>query len=130
MQQNTERKLFLNLFYNHLDILIDSLYNNGILFYSFTIKIPFLEKNDPKMWYYTHLHLEGWLSTFRTEIEMLEFCYFSTLIDTNNLVVQKLNKGISLFKGIIGVRSLMGKTNMHLNQIRKIFTIWKGINFY
>ncbi|RYE13223.1 MAG: hypothetical protein EOP34_09265, partial [Rickettsiales bacterium] len=137
LKSNTilERTKFSANFRNYLDLFITDLYYDGVLFYGFTIVMPFTNKNDPKMWYYTHLRVEDLINYIKDNIELIEFCYLSIELHDNltnhkkinksNSLIEKYNhmEGVPFFKGIIGVRSLLGKNDCHFNQIKRIFNI-------
>lgn len=137
LKSNTilERTKFSANFRKYLDLFITDLYYDGVLFYGFTIVMPFTNKNDPKMWYYTHLRVEDLINYIKDNIELIEFCYLSIELHDNltnhkkinksNSLIEKYNhmEGVPFFKGIIGVRSLLGKNDCHFNQIKRIFNI-------
>lgn len=134
-KETVEKKRFIINFYNELNIFNTELYNNGVLFYGFSIKMPFFENTDPDLWYYIHLQVENWVSEFRDRIELIEFCYLSIELENDKRYYRKNNtvkevsiqfnktENVPYIKGIIGVRSLIGKNKNHFNEIKKFFNI-------
>lgn len=134
-KKNLERKQFFKKFLNHIDIFVTELYNNGVIFYSFNIVMPFLREDDPELWKIIHLQVEDWVNTIKIEIELIEFLYLSIQLqidkksifeeNSENNIKDKTDSELKLpyFCGIIGVRSLIGKNDYHINAMKKFFNL-------
>ena len=119
-KNSSERKKFSKNLKTQLDILVNQLYDDGVMFYGFTIERSNFEIETEdfikNMWYYTHLRVEDLINFFNEKIELIEFCYISIEFDEKNLMKMKRPN----FYGILGVRSLIGQNKSHYNEILKI----------
>lgn len=107
-----ERKNFTKNFRNQLDIFLTELYNDGVLFYGFTVSMFDLKSSNPDFWKLIHLAVEDWVNSLKNDIELLEFTYISIELD---------QKGFPFLKGILSIRSLIGNNELLFNEIKKIF---------
>lgn len=108
----SECKRFAKNFKTQIDILISEMYADGVMFYGFVMEKPYLKYEDTDMWYCTHLQVEYFVTQLRQEIELIEFCYIAIELPVDGVSPK--------FYGIIGVRSLLGKNQMHFNEMKKI----------
>ncbi len=129
------RKSFNKIFRDELDILIQRFFMDGIQFYGFTIDLLFLKKNNIENWKDVHEYIEDWINWIGSEIELIEFSYFSIELHKrerlkkrkikkspgNELVVYNGLDGMPHLHGIIGIRTILGHNDNLDIAIKDIF---------
>ena len=111
-----------------LDSLISKLDDKGVMFYGIVINMPFLkEKKQSEVWETIHTEVEGFLNYIGSNIELIEFCYFSIEISERSPKWQKQEKkfynGLPKIIGIFGVRSMIGLNKFLITELKNLFIL-------
>jgi len=127
-KMSTKKQRYSNILDIQLDSLISKLNEKGVLFYSIVIDMPFLkEKKQSEVWETVHTEVEGFLNYIGSNIELIEFCYFSIEIPERSPKWQKKEKkfsqGLPNIIGIFGVRSMIGVNKFLITELKNLFIL-------